>query len=140
MTIITFKTYLSRIVSSSWISNKEDRRFDLSARIYTRSMEEQALSATLETLRKGKCIAILDLESKEAKINLFFPTSLSPFYLKTLRIEAGRELYIFVVHEVASTFSFFFIREVSITRPQFFFFKKILENSHHFHFSSFLHK
>jgi 3,4-dihydroxy-2-butanone 4-phosphate synthase len=38
-------------------------------------MEEQALSVALETLRKGKCIAILDLESKEAKINLFSPTT-----------------------------------------------------------------
>jgi hypothetical protein len=33
MTIITFITYLSRIVSSSWVSNKEDPRFDLNARI-----------------------------------------------------------------------------------------------------------
>jgi len=52
-------------------------------------MEEQALSATLENLRKSKCIAILDLESKEAETNLFFPTtSLSPLYLRTLRTKA----------------------------------------------------
>jgi hypothetical protein len=37
-----------------------------------------------------------------------------------------------VAHEVASTLSFFFIGEVSITHPQLFFSKKILENSHHF--------
>jgi hypothetical protein len=30
-------------------------------------MEEQALSATLETLRKINCIAILDSKSKEAE-------------------------------------------------------------------------
>jgi 3,4-dihydroxy-2-butanone 4-phosphate synthase len=35
-------------------------------------MEEQALNATLEAVRKGECIAILDLESKEAKTHLFF--------------------------------------------------------------------
>jgi 3,4-dihydroxy-2-butanone 4-phosphate synthase len=52
-------------------------------------MEEQALSATLETLRKSKCIAILDSKSKEAETNLFFPTTFfSPLYLRTLRIEA----------------------------------------------------
>ncbi|KAH9555773.1 hypothetical protein CY35_08G133400 [Sphagnum magellanicum] len=63
-------------------------------------MEEQVLSVALKTLRKGKCIAILDLESKEAKSNLFFPTSLFfPFYLRTLRTEARGELYIFVAHE-----------------------------------------
>jgi len=33
MTITTFKTYLSRIFSSYWISNKEDPRFDLNVRI-----------------------------------------------------------------------------------------------------------
>jgi 3,4-dihydroxy-2-butanone 4-phosphate synthase len=37
-------------------------------------MEEQALNAILETLRKGKCIAILDSKSKEVETNLFFPT------------------------------------------------------------------
>jgi 3,4-dihydroxy-2-butanone 4-phosphate synthase len=43
-------------------------------------MEEKALSAALEALRKGQCIAILDLESREAETNLFFPTaSLSSF-------------------------------------------------------------
>jgi hypothetical protein len=42
--------------------------------------------------------------------------------LKTLKIEAWRELYIFVVHEVASTFGFPFIGEISITHPQLFFF------------------
>jgi hypothetical protein len=56
MTIITSKTYLSINVFSSWISNKKDPRFDLSARISTRSMEEQALNATLETLRKIKSL------------------------------------------------------------------------------------
>ncbi|KAH8935219.1 hypothetical protein BDL97_17G017800 [Sphagnum fallax] len=75
-------------------------------------MEEQALHA-LKTLRKGKCIAILDSKSKEAKTNLFFRTTfLSPLFLKTLRIKARGELYIFVAHEVASTFSFIFIGEV----------------------------
>jgi hypothetical protein len=33
MTKITSKTYPSRIVSSPWISNKEDPRFDLNVRI-----------------------------------------------------------------------------------------------------------
>jgi hypothetical protein len=33
MTIITSRTYLLGIVSSSWISNKEDPRLDLNARI-----------------------------------------------------------------------------------------------------------
>jgi hypothetical protein len=47
------------------------------------------LSATLETSRKNKCIAIPDSKSKEAKIDLFFPTtSLFLLYLRTLRIEA----------------------------------------------------
>ncbi len=125
MTKITSKTYPSRIVSSPWISNKEDPRFDSNVRIQTRSMEEQALHA-LKTLRKGKCIAILDSKSKEAKTNLFFRTTfLSPLFLKTLRIKARGELYIFVAHEVASTFSFIFIGEVSITHPQFYFIFKI---------------
>jgi hypothetical protein len=31
-------------------------------------MDEQALSATLEALRKGQCIIILDLESKGPKL------------------------------------------------------------------------
>jgi hypothetical protein len=53
MTRTTFRTYLSRIVSFSWISNKEDPRFDLNVRIQTRSMEEQALNEALEALRKG---------------------------------------------------------------------------------------
>jgi 3,4-dihydroxy-2-butanone 4-phosphate synthase len=44
-------------------------------------MEEQALSATLEALRKGQCIAILDSKSREAKIDLFFPTTFSPLFL-----------------------------------------------------------
>jgi 3,4-dihydroxy-2-butanone 4-phosphate synthase len=96
-------------------------------------MEEQALSATLETLKKSKCIVILDSKSKEAETGLFFPkTSFSPLYLRTLRTEAWGELYIFVAHEVPSTLSFFFIGEVSITHPQLFFLKKILANSHHF--------
>jgi hypothetical protein len=89
MTIITSKTYLSIIVFFSWISNRKDPRFDLSARILTRSMEEQALSAALETLRKNKCNVILDSKSKEAETNLFFPTTFfSPFYLRTLRTKA----------------------------------------------------
>jgi 3,4-dihydroxy-2-butanone 4-phosphate synthase len=44
-------------------------------------MEEQALSAALEALRKGQCIAILDLKSKETKTNLFFPTTSSLLFL-----------------------------------------------------------
>jgi 3,4-dihydroxy-2-butanone 4-phosphate synthase len=52
-------------------------------------MEEQALSATLETLKKSKCIAILDSESKEAETDIFFRTiSLSPLYLRTVRTKA----------------------------------------------------
>jgi 3,4-dihydroxy-2-butanone 4-phosphate synthase len=81
-------------------------------------MEEQALSATLETLRKGKCIAILDSKSKEAETDLFFPTtSFSPLSLKTLKTKTGGEPYIFLAHEVASIFSFLFIGVVSITHP-----------------------
>jgi hypothetical protein len=38
-------------------------------------MEEKALSVALKTLKKGKCITILDSKSKKAKINLFFPTT-----------------------------------------------------------------
>ncbi len=84
-------------------------------------MEKQTLSETLEAMRKGQCIAILD--SRKVEIDLFFPTiSLFPLFLKTLKIEAWRELYIFVVHEVASTFGFPFIGEISITHPQLFFF------------------
>ncbi|KAH9555771.1 hypothetical protein CY35_08G133200 [Sphagnum magellanicum] len=75
-------------------------------------MEEQALNVALETLRKGKSIAILDLKSKEAETDLFFPTSyFFPLYLRTLKAKTGGELYIFVVHEVASTFIFLFIKE-----------------------------
>jgi hypothetical protein len=80
-------------------------------------MEEQAMSATLETLSQIKCIAILYSKSKEAKTNLLFPTFLFPFYLKTLKTKAWGELYMFVAHEVASTLSLFFIGEVSINHP-----------------------
>ncbi len=86
-------------------------------------MEEQALSAIFKILRNNKCIAILDSKSKEVKIDLFFPTtSLFPISLKTLRTKVRGELYIFVVHQVVSTFSFLFIENVSITHPQFVFF------------------
>jgi 3,4-dihydroxy-2-butanone 4-phosphate synthase len=86
-------------------------------------MEEQVLSATLEALRKGQCIAILDSKSKKAKIDLFFPTTfLFPLSLKALKTKARGELYIFVAHEIVSTFGFPFIKEVSTTHPQFFFF------------------
>jgi 3,4-dihydroxy-2-butanone 4-phosphate synthase len=44
-------------------------------------MEEQALSAALEALRKGQCIAIMDSKSREAKIDLFFPTISSLLFL-----------------------------------------------------------
>jgi hypothetical protein len=37
--------------------------------------------------------------------------------LKTLKIEAGGGLYIYVAHEVASTFGFPLIGEVSTTHP-----------------------
>jgi hypothetical protein len=70
-------------------------------------MEEQTLSAVLEALRKVQCITILDLESKEVETNLFFPTtSPPPLSLRTLKTKARGELYIFVVHEIASTFGF----------------------------------
>jgi 3,4-dihydroxy-2-butanone 4-phosphate synthase len=86
-------------------------------------MEEQALNAALEALRKGQCIPILDLKSSEVKINLLFPTaSLYPLSLKTLRIKTRRELYVFVDHEIAFTFGFPFIGKVSTTHPQLFFF------------------
>jgi 3,4-dihydroxy-2-butanone 4-phosphate synthase len=42
-------------------------------------MEEQDLNAALKALRKGQCIAILDLESKETKTNLLFPTFFENF-------------------------------------------------------------
>jgi 3,4-dihydroxy-2-butanone 4-phosphate synthase len=43
-------------------------------------MEEQALSAALKAMRKGKCLAILDSKSRETNIDLFFPTAFSlPF-------------------------------------------------------------
>jgi 3,4-dihydroxy-2-butanone 4-phosphate synthase len=44
-------------------------------------MEEQALNAALEVLKKGQCIAILDSKSKEAKTNLFFLTVFSLLFL-----------------------------------------------------------
>jgi len=120
----TFKTYPSRIVSSSsWISNIKDPRFDLNVRIQTQSLEEQTLNVVLKALRKGQCIAILDSKSKEAKSDLFFlVASFSPLSLKTLKTNARMELYIFVAHEVICTFSFPFIGEVSTTHPQLFFF------------------
>jgi len=140
MTKTTFKTYLSRIVSSSsWISNIKDPKFDLSVRIQTQSMEEQTLSVVLEALRKCQCIAILDSKSREAEIDLFFlVASFSPLSLKTLKTKARRELYIFVAHEVICTFGFPFIGEVSATHPQLFYFLLFLINSHHFHFFIFL--
>jgi 3,4-dihydroxy-2-butanone 4-phosphate synthase len=59
-------------------------------------MEEQALSVALKALRKGQCIAILDLEFREVETNLFFPTaSFSPLSFKTLRTKVGGEVYIF---------------------------------------------
>ncbi len=124
VTKTTFKTYPSRIVSSSsWISNIKDPRFDLNVRIQTQSLEEQTLNVVLKALRKGQCIAILDSKSKEAKSDLFFlVASFSPLSLKTLKTKARMELYIFVAHEVICTFSFPFIGEVSTTHPQLFFF------------------
>jgi hypothetical protein len=124
MTKTTFKTYLSRIVSSSsWISNIKDPRFDLNVRIQTQSVEEQILNVVIKALSKGQCIAILHSESKEAKIDLFFHVaSFSPFSLRTLKTKARRELYIYVAHEVTCTFGFHFIGEVSTTHPQLFFF------------------
>jgi 3,4-dihydroxy-2-butanone 4-phosphate synthase len=44
-------------------------------------MEEQALSAALEALRKGQCIAILDSKSREVETDLFFPTTFSFLFL-----------------------------------------------------------
>ncbi len=123
MTRTTSKTYLSRIVfSSSWISNIKDPRFDLNVRIQTQNMEDQTFNAILEALRKGQCIAIPNSESREAKTNLFFRTSFSPFSLRTLKTKTIRELYIFVAHEVACAFGFPFIGKVSTTHPQLFFF------------------
>ncbi len=124
VTKTTFKTYPSRIVSSSsWISNIKDPRFDLNVRIQTQSLEKQTLNVVLKALRKGQCIAILDSKSKEAKSDLFFlVASFSPLSLKTLKTKARMELYIFVAHEVICTFSFPFIGEVSTTHPQLFFF------------------
>jgi 3,4-dihydroxy-2-butanone 4-phosphate synthase len=44
-------------------------------------MEKQTLSATLEALRKGECIAILDSKSRKVEIDIFFPTTfLSSFF------------------------------------------------------------
>ncbi|KAH9535346.1 hypothetical protein CY35_17G047400 [Sphagnum magellanicum] len=55
---------------------------------------------------------MVNLESREAKTDLFFPTaSLSPLSLITLRTKAGGEMYIFVAHEIASTCGFPFIGE-----------------------------
>ncbi len=86
-------------------------------------MEEQALSVALEALRKSQCTVILDLKSREAKTNLFFLLAfLSPLSLRTLRIKSWGELYIFVIHEIASPFGVPFIGEVSTTHPQLFFF------------------
>ncbi|CAM6033454.1 unnamed protein product [Sphagnum compactum] len=77
-------------------------------------MEEQTFSATLEALRKGQCIAILNSESREVKTNLFFPTSFSPLSLKTLRTKTKRELYISLAHEVPCAFGFPFIEKLDI--------------------------
>jgi len=122
MTKTTFKTYLSRIVSSSsWISNIKDPRFDLNVRIQTQSMEEETLSVVLKALRKGQCIAILDSKSEVESDLFFLVASFSPLSMKTLKTKARMELYIFVVHEVICTFSFPFIGEVSTTHPQLFF-------------------
>ncbi len=66
---------------------KKKPSFDLSVRIQTQSMEDQALSVALEAIRKGKCIAILDSKSKEVKIDLFFlATFLFPLFLRSQRI------------------------------------------------------
>jgi hypothetical protein len=139
MTRTTFKTCRSRIFSSfSWISNIKDSRFHLSVRIQTRNMEEQTFSATLKARRKRQCITILDLESEEVETDLFFPTIyFSPFSLKTLRIKEGRELYIYMVHEVACTFGFPLHWRGIHYQPT----ALLLlfpTNSHHFHFLSFL--
>jgi 3,4-dihydroxy-2-butanone 4-phosphate synthase len=86
-------------------------------------MEEQTLSAALEALRKGQCIIIMDSKSKEAKIDLFFlAIYFFPISLRTLRAKAGSEMYISIAHEVACTFGFPFIGEVSITHLELFFF------------------
>ncbi len=44
-------------------------------------MENQTLSATLEALKKGECIAILDSKSREVEIDIFFPTTFSFIFL-----------------------------------------------------------
>jgi 3,4-dihydroxy-2-butanone 4-phosphate synthase len=96
-------------------------------------MEEQALSVALEDLRKSQCTTILDLESGEAKTNLFFlVASLSLLSLRTLRTKARGELYIFVAHEIASTFGFPFIGEIHY--PPTTLLLLFPANSHHFHF------
>ncbi len=42
--------------------------------------------------------------------------------MRILRIKAREELYIFITHEVISTFGFPFIQKVSTTQPQLFIF------------------
>jgi 3,4-dihydroxy-2-butanone 4-phosphate synthase len=44
-------------------------------------MKEQALNVGLEALKKGQCIAILDSKYREAKTDLFFPTTFSLLFL-----------------------------------------------------------
>jgi 3,4-dihydroxy-2-butanone 4-phosphate synthase len=44
-------------------------------------MEEQALSVALKAMRIGQCIAILDSESKEVKIDLFFVAAFFSLFL-----------------------------------------------------------
>jgi 3,4-dihydroxy-2-butanone 4-phosphate synthase len=86
-------------------------------------MEEQALNETLEAMRKGQCIVILDSKSKKAETDLFFPiVFFFPLFVKIVRIETRGELYIYVVHEIISTFGFLFIGNISTTHPQLFFF------------------
>jgi len=59
---------------------------------------------------------------KRLKLTFSSQQLFSDLSLKTLKIEAGRGLYISVAHEVASTFGFPFIGELSTTHPQLFFF------------------
>ncbi|EFJ21157.1 hypothetical protein SELMODRAFT_176418 [Selaginella moellendorffii] len=67
----------------------------------------------LEALASGKCVAILDSESREGETDLFFPAATTtPGALRTLRTQAGGELYIAIGSEVATTFGLPYMGQV----------------------------
>ncbi len=90
-------------------------KFDLSTKIQTWSMDEQALSS-FKSLEERPMHYNFGLRIQGAKFDLFFLASFhSLISMKTLKTKTRGELYISMAHEVTSTFGFPFIGKISTT-------------------------